>query len=139
MIESQSVEEAKVAFLAGLSHELITPLNAILGAAQLLRIREEGSSLSAEESEEFGQLISIIEDSGQLLSSALGDIMNFSMISQNISLGTLPGSGDGIKNRVLHRSRASHCLTPPRFPRYKSSVCMRCWSFSLSCFLSLHG
>ena len=96
-----ALDETKVAFLAGLSHELITPLNAILGAAQLLRIHAQGVGLPgaagerserserpgrSERAEDESDLIQIIEDSGHLLYSALGDIMNFSTISQNISL-----------------------------------------------------
>ncbi len=84
-----ALDETKVAFLAGLSHELITPLNAILGAAQLLRLNTASVAPTAEE-EDQNDLIQIIEDSGQLLSSALGDIMNFSTISQNISLDLRP-------------------------------------------------
>lgn len=81
-----ALDETKVAFLAGLSHELITPLNAILGAAQLLRIHMAVDAPTSAKSEDESDLIQIIEDSGQLLYSALGDIMNFSTISQNISL-----------------------------------------------------
>ena len=84
-----ALDETKVAFLAGLSHELITPLNAILGAAQLLRIHSQAVATpgaAAERAEDENDLIQIIEDSGHLLYSALGDIMNFSTISQNISL-----------------------------------------------------
>lgn len=84
-LDSQCAEDAKISFLSALRHEIMTPLNCIQGAAQLLRMREEKSLLPIDK--ENSSLISIIEDSGQLLSSVLGDILNYSCMSQrDISL-----------------------------------------------------
>ena len=86
------------------SHEIMTPLNCILGAAQLLRIRDEASPLPVDE--EFSSLVSIIEDSGQLLSTALGGILNFSTVSQReISLDLRPVDVRSLVEDVLGSCR----------------------------------
>jgi len=86
------------------SHEIITPLNCILGAAQLLRLRDEASPLPTDV--EFSSLVGIIEDSGQLLSSALGDILNFATVSQrDISLDLRP-----VNVRVLIEGALESCM-----------------------------
>ena len=64
--EAEHANEAKSAFLASVSHELKTPLNAILGFAQLLRgdaRMSAGSSDNAAEIERAGRhLLSLVDD-----------------------------------------------------------------------------
>ena len=75
-----------------------------MGAAQLLRLRDEASPLPTDE--EFSSLVGIIEDSGQLLSSALGDILNFATVSQrDISLDLRP-----VNVRVLIEGALESCM-----------------------------
>lgn len=69
---ANELNRAKTAFLATMSHEVRTPLNGILGMAQLL----DDSPLSAQQR----QWLDAISKSGSLLLAILNDILDFSKI-----------------------------------------------------------
>lgn len=70
---ADAANRAKSRFLANMSHDLRTPLNGILGYAQLLS-RDE--NLAAE----YREAVSIIEKSGERLLALLNDVLDFSRI-----------------------------------------------------------
>jgi len=83
--KAQAAAEAKGIFLATVSHEVRTPLNGILGIAQLL----EGADLS----EEHTNLVRTLRRSGHMLNSILSDILDYSKIEkEHIVLESLPVS-----------------------------------------------
>lgn len=67
--KAQVAEKAKSEFLSTMSHELLTPLNGVLGIASLLAI----SPLD----EEQKQLVTVIEKSGNLLSKMVNDMLDY--------------------------------------------------------------
>ncbi|MBI9073553.1 MAG: response regulator [Melioribacteraceae bacterium] len=64
----ENIQKAKLEFLANLSHEMRTPLNAILGYSQILL---KDTSLSDEQSD----FISVIKNSGDFVLSMIDDLM----------------------------------------------------------------
>ena len=74
LLERDSAEEAKRIFLSNTSHEILTPLNGILGATQILR---HSAGLSPEQKD----LVDIMHESGTILMSILGDILDFSRLN----------------------------------------------------------
>jgi|GEM_PF-2308846 signal transduction histidine kinase/CheY-like chemotaxis protein len=78
-LEAEKANRAKSEFLAVISHELRTPMNAILGYSQLLR----ASFTNAEQKEQIG----FIERSGRTLLDLINNILDFSKIeSKEIEL-----------------------------------------------------
>lgn len=76
IIERESAEqasEAKNLFLANISHEMRTPLNAILGFAELLA----SSDLTAKQREEY---LAIVKRTGSTLTSIINDILDIAKI-----------------------------------------------------------
>ncbi len=69
---ADTADRAKSAFLGSISHELRTPMNGVLGAAQLLA----GTRLNAQQRDYIG----IIQDSGAILSSLLNDILEMTRV-----------------------------------------------------------
>lgn len=67
-----TTERAKSQFLANLSHEVRTPLNAILGMSHLL----QGTHLSQEQME----YLTAIHESGDALLSVINDVLDYSKI-----------------------------------------------------------
>ncbi len=70
--KADAANQAKSAFLANTSHEVRTPLNGILGMAQILR----QDPLEPEQRER----VDVILDSGQTLLSVLNDVLDLSKI-----------------------------------------------------------
>jgi signal transduction histidine kinase/CheY-like chemotaxis protein len=70
--QADAADRAKSAFLSSISHELRTPMNGVLGAAQLLA----ATRLNAPQSEYVG----IIRDSGAVLSGLLNDILEMTRV-----------------------------------------------------------
>jgi signal transduction histidine kinase len=70
--DATAASAAKSAFLAVISHELRTPMNGVLGAAQLLRRRR----LAADTRD----LVAVIDDQGRALAALLDDILDFARI-----------------------------------------------------------
>lgn len=69
---AEAANEAKSRFLASVSHEVRTPLNGILGMAELLA----GTGLSAEQA----TYVAAIRSSGSALASLIDEILDFSKI-----------------------------------------------------------
>ena len=67
-----AASDAKSAFLAIISHELRTPMNGVLGAAQLLR---RGAL-----DEAARDLVAVIDEQGRTLASLLDDVLDFARI-----------------------------------------------------------
>ncbi|MFH0998796.1 MAG: HAMP domain-containing sensor histidine kinase [Pseudomonadota bacterium] len=72
-VQAQAASIAKSEFLAGMSHEIRSPLNAILGFSQLMRDDPELSLLQK-------QQVEIINRSGENLLALLSDILELSKI-----------------------------------------------------------
>ncbi|MFH1195247.1 MAG: PAS domain S-box protein [bacterium] len=70
---AEAANIAKSEFLTNMSHELKTPLNGILGYAQLLK-KEENLTVAMEEG------LKIIERSGSYLLNLINDVLDFSKI-----------------------------------------------------------
>jgi PAS domain S-box-containing protein len=73
----EAAEEAsriKSEFLASMSHEFRTPLNAILGLAELLQLRELD--------EEMADWVESIQESARSLEMLLGDILDYASIEE---------------------------------------------------------
>lgn len=70
--EARAAADAKSAFLANMSHDIRTPMNAVLGFAELLH----GADLPPEQHRQVG----IILDSGRNMMSLLNDILDLSKI-----------------------------------------------------------
>lgn len=82
-IEAEKANKAKSEFLAVISHELRTPMNAILGYSQLLR-----QTLADKEQKEQ---VGFIERSGRTLLELINNILDFSkMESRGVELEVIP-------------------------------------------------
>lgn len=84
-IEAEKANKSKSEFLAVISHELRTPMNAILGYSQLLR----QTLIDKEQKEQVG----FIERSGRALLELINNILDFSkMESKGVELEVIPFS-----------------------------------------------
>lgn len=72
MQQAEQASKAKSEFVATMSHEVRTPLNGVLGMAQLLA--------KTELNEQQQQFVNSIQNSGELLLSILNDILDYSKI-----------------------------------------------------------
>ena len=72
---AEAADRAKTEFLAIVSHEIRTPINGVLGFAQILA----DSPLSPEQREQ----VAIIRSSGEALEKLIGDILDLSKIEAN--------------------------------------------------------
>ena len=70
--KAEEADRLKSAFLANMSHDIRTPLNAIVGFSSMLE--------EAEDQEEKHQYITIIEDNNKLLLQLISDILDLSKI-----------------------------------------------------------
>jgi signal transduction histidine kinase len=75
-IVAESASRSKSQFVANMSHELKTPLNAIIGFGELLEDGETGQTLSPKQREFIGHMVS----SGRHLVSLMNDILDLSRI-----------------------------------------------------------
>ncbi len=76
LIESEQVNQAKSEFLATISHEFRTPLNAILGFSEMFRAQYFGPIGS----EKYTQYADDIHDSGKHMLAIINDILDISAI-----------------------------------------------------------
>jgi len=73
--EAQDANKAKSVFLASMSHEMRTPLNAVIGYAEALEI-----GIGANDTERRHDYLKNIARAGRQLNRLLGDILDFSKI-----------------------------------------------------------
>lgn len=99
-------DAAKTRFVQNMSHEVRTPLNAIVGFSQLLSLPD--GSLSAEEKEEFaGHIV----NNTKMLTMLLDDILNASdMDKGNYSINYEEGEKDFMAQAAI--SSSEHRLQP---------------------------
>lgn len=74
--ELEQADRTKMAFLASMSHEVRTPLNAIIGFAEILRLELHGE-VKGEKNKEY---LDIIRTSGEHLLTVINDILNISKL-----------------------------------------------------------
>jgi signal transduction histidine kinase/ActR/RegA family two-component response regulator len=93
---------AKSAFLAVMSHEMRTPLNGILGFAELLMDNPESSDVR--------EFAATIRESGQVLLNLISDVLDFSKIeSGHLKLDPVPVAPRSLVRAVL--SSVTTCAT----------------------------
>ncbi|MBO6562536.1 MAG: HAMP domain-containing histidine kinase [Nisaea sp.] len=83
--EAQEANKAKSVFLASMSHEMRTPLNAVIGYAEALEM-----GIGVDNAERRNEYLKNIARAGRQLNRLLGDILDFSKIeagSIDIELG----------------------------------------------------
>jgi len=73
--QAESASAAKSAFVANISHELRTPMNAVLGVSQILA----RTALNAEQR----QYLDMVSGAGRSLLALLNDVLDFSKIEAN--------------------------------------------------------
>ena len=102
----KQADEAKTRFIQNMSHEVRTPLNAIVGFSQLLSLPD--GALSPEEKDEFS---SHIINNTKMLTMLLDDILNASaMDSGKYSFTYEPADRDYIAQQAI--SSSEHRLQP---------------------------
>lgn len=74
--ELAQADRVKMAFLASMSHEVRTPLNSIIGFAEVLRLELHGK-IKGEKNREY---LDIIRTSGEHLLTVINDILNISKL-----------------------------------------------------------
>ena len=73
--EADDANKAKTVFLASMSHEMRTPLNAIIGYAEMLEL-----GFGVTDARQRNQYLNNIAQAGRQLNKLLGDILDFSKI-----------------------------------------------------------
>ncbi|MBK7642498.1 MAG: response regulator [Planctomycetes bacterium] len=116
---AERASEAKGRFVATISHELRTPMNGILGTAELLA----HSELSPQDQE----LVAVIRRSGRALLSIIGDVLDFTKAeSGRIELeslrfdlrSTLQAINDLMINAAKAKGVALELCIAPNVPRF---------------------
>lgn len=74
--ELEQADRTKMAFLASMSHEVRTPLNAIIGFAEIVRLELHGK-IEGQKNKEY---LDIIRSSGEHLLTVINDILNISKL-----------------------------------------------------------
>ena len=101
---AKNANEAKSHFLSNMSHDIRTPMNAIIGLSALL-------SKDADKPEKVREYTRKISSSGQHLLSLINDVLDMSKIesgktSLNVSEFSLPEMLDGLYTVLLPQSKA---------------------------------
>lgn len=84
--DAESANRAKGAFLSSVSHEILTPLNAIIGFSTLMAEQK----LNAEQYKSYGESINI---AGKSLSALINDILDLSAL-ESLSFTLVPLNSD---------------------------------------------
>ena len=115
--EADAADRAKSQFLSAMSHEMRTPLNGVLGMAQVLANRDLP--------EEMSEIVETLLESSRKLSGLMNDVLDASIIHQG-DVDIVPTYGD-IRSFFeelvdAHRSRADSknlwikLILPPNLP-----------------------
>lgn len=117
--EADKANQAKVVFLANISHEIKTPLNAVIGTLELL-------SYSKDE-QERREYLRTIKGSSEVLLSMINNILDFSKI-ENDRVNIEPIFYDVRKdfddlidicaNQAMEKNLRLYCIINNRIPRY---------------------
>lgn len=100
--EARRANTAKSQFLAKMSHEMRTPLNGVLGIAEVL-----GDVISDPDQK---RMVDILHDSGGLLMSIINDLLDMSKIeADSLDLESMPFSVTDLAQRIemVHTLKAS--------------------------------
>lgn len=76
VLDAEEASRGKSAFLAEISHELRSPLNAILGFAEIIRDRHLGEQAA----DRYREYAGLIHNAGNLLLSLINDLLDLSKI-----------------------------------------------------------
>lgn len=97
--DADRAARAKTEFLARMSHEMRTPMNAILGMAQLLA--------ETDLDEEQREFVEMFSSAGDMLLSIINDVLDFSKIEEgHVTLEALPFDLSGVAEEVLRLFQA---------------------------------
>ncbi len=92
--QAEAASQAKSAFLAHMSHEFRTPLNAVIGLSQLLQRRELP--------QDVGRFVGHIHDAGEQLLALVSDVLDLSRIeSGEMVLEAVPFEPQALLDTVL--------------------------------------
>lgn len=115
LVLAQSANKAKSVFLSSMSHDIRTPLNAIIGMNNLA-LEDINNKEQVEES------LNIIKDSSKHLLSLINDILDLSRIESNkIATNIQPHNAYDILNEITDRMKAilskknQHIITNYKF------------------------
>jgi len=102
--DAEAASRAKCAFLASMGHALRTPLNGVLGYAQLLR-RERGLTQRQQKS------LATIQESGEQLLSLINDLLDLARIETgeaelNLAATDIAGMLDAVRDIVRVKAEA---------------------------------
>lgn len=101
LLDAQEANRAKTTFLSSMSHDIRTPMNAIIGYAQLAKEH-------LEEKDELIDCIDTIKSSGDHLLSLINDVLDMSHIeSGKIKIETLPCDLSEIINDIERLTKAN--------------------------------
>ncbi len=91
--EARRANAAKTNFLARMSHEMRTPLNGVLGIAELLQRQVSDP--------EHQRMIKVLHDSGSLLLNIINDLLDLSKIeAEKLEIEKIPFSVSEIAERI---------------------------------------
>lgn len=120
-LAAESADRAKAAFLARMSHEMRTPLHAVLGFARLLRDRDAG------ESAETREALEQIESAGERLLALVNDVLELARIeSGGLEVADVPvdlralldGLARGFAGRAAQKGLELALRLDPRLPAW---------------------
>lgn len=108
LLDAQEASRSKSAFLAEISHELRSPLNAILGFSEIIRDRHLGNQAL----ERYREYAGLIHNAGALLLSLINDLLDLSKIDagklnlqmERFFVGTLLRDAAILAQPIVNRS-----------------------------------
>jgi len=106
LAETQEAARAKAAFLAAMSHELKTPLNAVLGFSEIIR----DQLLGPIENQAYLEYAGDIHSSGTRLLSVINDVLDVSRLEGGLlTINAQPQSAADLADSAIALARAVTC------------------------------